>query len=502
MSRIYSHILRLLLLLPLVAIAHNNNTDICSLLNSQLPERISFPGDPTYNLSRTSYYSGFERALAPGCIFRPENAPEVSQFIKLVTANSQNGNYGNPGQSTPQFAVRGGGHTLFSGAANIDGRVTVDLRAIKSLELSQDLKMASIGGGAIWSDIYPQMVPYNLTVMGGRVPGVGVGGFSTGGGVNFLNRRYGWACDNIYGYEVVLASGEIVYATSSSHKDLWLALKGGSNNFGIVTRFDVATFKQGLMWGGVVRYNYTKSNLDAHAKAFRNFMDPRTFDDAADMGIILGYTNKTFSIANSLFYVDPVVNPPTYQPFLSIPLLKPNTLALNNVGDMVVQFGKDLPPNLNQATQLVYSFKNPSSPSTFSTLIHQWETDIQSLSTISGFLSQFLIQPQPVTNGTNSLGLKPGETDTVMSVITAAYTNPADDAVVQQRLAAIVDKHERLLKKQRLYIGFKYLNYADVSQDVVASYGANSKRRLRDVSRRYDPRGLFQTGVPGGFKVW
>lgn len=117
-------------------------------------------------------------------------------------------------------------------------------------------------------------------------------------------------------------------------------------------------------------------------------------------------------------------------------------------------------------------------------------------------LSQFLIQPQPVSNGTNSLGLKPGDTSTVMSVITAAYTNPADDAVVRQRLAAIVDKHERLLRKQRLYIDFKYLNYADISQDVVGSYGMNVKRRLRQVSRKYDPSGLFQTGVPGGFKVW
>lgn len=192
MFRLYLQILRLVALLPLLAAtaAAQNTTDICSLLNSRLPARVSFPGNPVYNLSRTSYYSGFERALSPGCIFRPENATEVSQFVKLVTANGENakgGKYGNPNQSTPKFAIRGGGHTLFSGAANIDGGVTVDLRAIKSLELSQDRRVASIGGGAIWSDIYPQMVPYNLTVMGGRVPGVGVGGYSTGGKFSYAH---------------------------------------------------------------------------------------------------------------------------------------------------------------------------------------------------------------------------------------------------------------------------------------------------------------------------
>ncbi|KAI4237076.1 MAG: hypothetical protein LQ349_002123 [Xanthoria aureola] len=489
---------RLVALLYIVAIAagQQNTSDICLQAASRLPGRISYPTDSLYISSRQSYYSGFERALAPGCIFRPINTAEVSRFIKLVTAGGQ---YGNTSQ-VPTFAVRGGGHTLFSGAANIDGGVTIDLREIKSVVLSKDRKMAAVGGGAVWSDIYPQMVPYNLTVMGGRVPGVGVGGFVTGGGVNFLNQRYGWSCDNIYGYEVVLASGEVVYATANSYQDLWLALKGGSNNFGIVTRFDVATFPQGLMWGGVISFNYTKSVLEAQAKAFRDYMDPKNFDSAADMGIILNYANNTFSVSNSLFYVDPVPYPKTYKAFTSIPSLSPNTLALTNVSNMVVQFGKNLPTKVARSVQLVYSFKN-TDVATYTKLIQQWETDIKTLGNVPGYLSQFLIQPQPVTNGTNSMGLEANQHDVVMCIVTAAWTNPADDARVQQLVTSIVDKHERVVRKQRLYIPFKYLNYADISQDVIGSYGTNNKRRLRAVSRKYDPKALFQTSVPGGFKV-
>lgn len=174
--------------------------------------------------------------------------------------------------------------------------------------------------------------------------------YSVQGGVNFLSRRHGWSCDNVYGYEVVLASGEITYATASSNPDLWLALKGGSNNFGIVTRFDVATFPLELMWGGVIRYNYTKRVLDAQAQAFSDFMDPENFDDAADMGIILGFQNPggVFSVGNSLFYSEPIANPPTFQPFTSIPSLVPNTLGLTNVSNLVLQFGKIIPPSLNR----------------------------------------------------------------------------------------------------------------------------------------------------------
>ena len=164
--------------------------------------------------------------------------------------------------------------------------------------------------------------------------------------MNFLSRRHGFACDNIYGYEIVLASGEVVYATASSHPDLWLALKGGSNNFGIVTRFDVATFPLGLMWGGVIEFNYTESALKAEAKAFSDFMNPKNFDDAADMGIILGFQNGSYAVGNSLFYVEPIANPPVFQPFTSIASPIANTLALNDVGNTVVQFGRFLPDDI------------------------------------------------------------------------------------------------------------------------------------------------------------
>ena len=89
-----------------------------------------------------------------------------------------------------------------------------------------------------------------------------------------------------------------------------------------------------------------------------------------------------------------------------------------------------------------------------------------------------------------------------MSVITAVYANAADDAIVQKNLQAIVSKHENILHSKGLYIPYKYLNYADKSQDPFGSYGPQMKARLQAVSKKYDPNGLFQTSVPGGFKLF
>ena len=161
-----------------------------------------------------------------------------------------------------------------------------------------------------------------------------------------MARRNGWACDTVVGYEVVLASGQVVYATANSYPDLWLALKGGSNNFGIVTRFDVTTYPQGHMLGGLVAFNYTPSVLDAQAKAFSNFMEPENFDEKAMMGVLITYENGISGVANSLFHLNPDASPAVYKPFLSIPGQVSNNILVTDVGDIVNQFGHFTPPAL------------------------------------------------------------------------------------------------------------------------------------------------------------
>lgn len=321
----------------------------CKLLDAKIPGSVFYPASTTYNSSLSSYYSGQERELSPGCIFRPTSTAEVSEFVKLVTSSKGT-----------HFAVRGGGHTIWTGAANVDGGITVDMRLMNSVVLSKDQKIAHLGAGAVFSDIYPQLVPYNLTVMGGRVPGIGAGGFVTGGkyfackfiglqdanllpgGITFLSRRHGFSCDNVYGYEIVLASGKVVYATESSYPDLWLALKGGSNNFGIITRFDMAAFPLKKMWYSDLSYNYTDSVLLAQANAFTNFMHPANYDSAAMMGLFLYYTNTGFGVGDAMWYIEEVANPPVYNAFTEIPNLG-GVSELLTVDKVVEAFGENLP---------------------------------------------------------------------------------------------------------------------------------------------------------------
>lgn len=75
------------------------------------------------------------------------------------------------------------------------------------------------------------------------------------GGMSFFSTKHGFACDSILDFEIVLASGEIVHANAQSNPSLFICLKGGLNNFGIVASFTMQTIPSPPeIWGGVVYY--------------------------------------------------------------------------------------------------------------------------------------------------------------------------------------------------------------------------------------------------------
>lgn len=153
------------------------------------------------------------------------------------------------------------------------------------------------------------------------------------------------------------------------------------------------------------------------------------------------------------------------------------------------------------AIDIVFSFRNGGADF-YSQLFKIWEDGTKKLADIENLQLVLLIQPQPVTNGTTSLGLPAGETDFVISVLTASYANESDDDIVQKGMEVIIGQQEALSRQQGLFIPYQYLNYADKSQHPIDSYGKASKAQLQAVSRKYDPHGFFQTSLPGGFKLF
>lgn len=275
----------------------------CGALSYFLSDATSFPNSTIYNASLTSYWSLQEGQVHPSCIISATASSDVSLAVFLLVT----GNKLFPGQC--QFAVRSGGHTPWAGSANIASGITIDLAAINEVTISADQSVVRIGPGNRWEDVYSVLDAFQLSTSGGRVGDVGVGGLILGGGISFFSPRYGWVCDNVLNYEIVLASGEIVNANLMSYGDLTIALRGGSNNFGIVTAFDMRVFPGGDFWGGVTVNNI--STRAAQFAAFEAFTGNPNYDPYAALinsYVWIPLANSWF-ISNNLEYTKPEVSP-------------------------------------------------------------------------------------------------------------------------------------------------------------------------------------------------
>jgi hypothetical protein len=93
-------------------------------------------------------------------------------------------------------------------------------------------------------------------------------------------------------------------------------------------------------------------------------------------------------------------------------------------------------------------------------------------------------------------------TSTKVILISALWNNTASNNLVEQTAQKLTNDINGIAKGMGLLKDFVYLNYADPSQDPIGSYGRDNVRQLKQTSKKYDPRGIFQNRVPGGFKLF
>lgn len=151
----------------------------CSTLQLLLGNKVSFPGQSTYNASLQSYWSQQVQQVSPACIARPESSKDVATAVRALTTVAYTTSLFGGRQC--RFAIRGGGHTPWAGSANIDKGVTLDLNAMRDVSVNSEKTVTSIGGGARWIDVYSKLDAMSLSVSGGRVADTGVAGLILGG---------------------------------------------------------------------------------------------------------------------------------------------------------------------------------------------------------------------------------------------------------------------------------------------------------------------------------
>jgi FAD/FMN-containing dehydrogenase len=184
------------------------------------------PGDEGYDEAKR-LWNGAHDGAEPAVIARCTGPADVIAALGFARAHDLT------------VAVRGGGHSI-PGYSTSDGGLVIDLGAMRNVRVDQAARRAYVGGGAVWGDVDHETQQFGLATTGGLVSTTGVAGFTLGGGIGWLMRRHGLACDNLVGADVVTADGRFLHASEGENADLLWGLRGGGGNFGIVTSFELA----------------------------------------------------------------------------------------------------------------------------------------------------------------------------------------------------------------------------------------------------------------------
>ncbi|KAI0468860.1 FAD-binding domain-containing protein [Xylaria cf. heliscus] len=425
----------------------------------------------------------------PSCIAIPTVAHEISELVSVLIHNHE------------PFAIRSGGHSPNPSDSNIDSGVLISMSNFDKVSYDARTGLVSMGPGARWDAVYTELNKYNRSMVGGRVMDVGVGGLALGSGLSYLTDLYGMVCDNIVSYQVVLADGRLVEASTTSNPDLFWALKGGSSNFGIVTNFVAKTYPIYQVWGGI--QVFTNDQMPAVLQALYQYQTTPNKDPYANMIINLVPTNGTILL--TLIYLKPVEHPPAYSPFYAL------TPAFEQTGLMTLSELQALfpPAALPRWSMYVHSFT--PDPTLYDELERLYTTAPE-LATIGALQAGSVIAAvQPISasavlagqksnNGTgNALGLQP--VNQTWWTVTAAWWNAEDDDTVYEAMASFSNKVRAAADAAGTSLDYIFMNDANNHQPVIASYGEANVRRLRAVQKAYDPGLIFQKLVPGGQKL-
>lgn len=180
--------------------------------------------DPEWDQARSPWNLLVDQR--PVAVARPASAEDVAAVVSWARAREL------------QVKAQTTGHGAAAGSG-LEATVVVDTSRLREVRVDPARRCAHVSAGAVWTDVTEAAGEHGLAALAGSSPNVGVAGYCLGGGLSWLGRRYGLACNNVLAVELVTADGEVRHVDADREPELFWAVRGGGGNFGLVTALDV-----------------------------------------------------------------------------------------------------------------------------------------------------------------------------------------------------------------------------------------------------------------------
>ena len=434
-------------------------------LKSRFEGTLLAPGDRDYDAARTVFNAMIDRR--PALIAQCTSAADVVEAVHFAR------------EQTLLVSVRCTGHNI-GGYAVCDDGLVIDLSRMKAITVNPAARTVRVAAGCNWGEVNDALQPYGLAATGGFVSVTGVSGLTLGGGLGWLMRSYGLACDNLIGAEVVTADGNVVRASASENADLFWALRGGGGNFGVVTTLEYQLHPVTSVVGGILFYPLAKAR--ELVRFYREVT--RTTPDNLTVFAAMLHTPEGEKVCGlAMCY-----NGPAEEAEHAIQLIREfDTPVGGNVG-----------PVAYTALQSMLDAGFPSGlhvhwRSEFLTSIPDAfiEAAVSAYEQVPSPLSSLLIEHfggavSRVPRDATAFDLRDADYN---FVIVSRWADPAE-AERNVAWARAISSAARPFTNGRVYLN--YIGEGEAPDRVRASFAADKLTRLASIKKKYDPTNLFR----------
>lgn len=465
----------------------------CSILKQLAPSNVVEPNDPAYKDRQAAYFAQQHVGLHPTCRYVPDGAEDLQVALQQLV------------DSETKFAVHAGGHSYNVGGSNIDQGVTIDLSRLSKTKLTDDARAAWVGPGSRWGEVYAALEPHGVSIPGGRVSDVGVGGYVLGGGFSWYSGQFGWVCDSVLEFEVLTPDGRILRASADQHEDLFWALKGSLGAFGIVTSIKLPVIQTKEIYGGSLIYDPAEAPKLLTAL---EYLSSNAGQDPATQGIfnlIWNRSQKQRIYNLNLLNTNGDASAPAITNWTSIPNIM-NVMHSTTIGQVTQEL---IPADFVKQRRNKFAITARSSKEVID-FIHSSYLDVTSNHTeLNAAGDTCIITVQPLTQphltaspeGSNIFPLDASNGPLLILTTELYWDDASQDEFYELQSRKLHDAWVEQLSVMGAMNGWVYPNYAGAWQETLseARLGKETVAKLRQVGEKYDGQGVWKRLAPG---VW
>jgi len=206
-------------------------------LQSRLQGTVITPDDSQYDTARQAWNLSVDQH--PALIVIAANAADVVEAVQFAAGENLS------------ITVQSTGHGIVRPA---NDSLLIITSTMKNIQVNAEAQTAWIEAGAKWGEVLEQTQAVGLAPLLGSSPDVGVVGYTLGGGMGWLGRKYGLAADSVSFFELVTADGRRLRASETENSDLFWGLRGGGGSLGIITGMEIKLYPVSTVYGGNLIY--------------------------------------------------------------------------------------------------------------------------------------------------------------------------------------------------------------------------------------------------------